>query len=397
VTRALALASACAACAACARTGGEPPLVEVTRGDLVITVEVTGALRAVDATPVQPPALPGLPVLKLTWIAPEGSEVAAGDRVVELDAGDLETGLQAARSDAAQADKRLERKRQEFALARREDQLRLLSAESDARKAALKADLPSELVTANDRKEQVLDRELADRRLDQTRREIAASRHSDEVDLQDQVDTRDAARRLIAELGASRALLTRTAPRTGTVVYGPGSGGDARNPGDTFFQSDVILQVVALDAMTGNGVIDEIDVGRVAIGRPVTVRLDALPDLTVRGSVASVATSVVAASDADPGKLVQLQIAIAPSAGAGLRPGMRFHGEIEVERIAGALQVPAEAVFVAADGPIAYRDTGHGVERVALRLGRRTQDAIEVEAGLTAGDRVARVAPEEAP
>jgi hypothetical protein len=181
------------------------------------------------------------------------------------------------------------------------------------------------------------------------------------------------------------------------VVYGSGTGGDTRNVGDAFWQADVILQVVALDAMTGDGMVDEIDVGPVAVGQPVTLRFDALPDLTVRGSVASVATSVVAASDADPNKLVQLQIAIAPTAGAGLRPGMRFRGEIEVQRVVGAVQLPAEAVFVDPDGPVAYRDTGHGLERVALRLGRRTADAIEVEVGLAAGDRVARIAPEEAP
>lgn len=384
------------ACAACARTASEPPLADVTRGDLVITVQVTGALRAVDATPVRSPALVGAPLLKLAWVIPEGSEVAAGDRLVELDASDLETNLETARSDAEQADRRLERKRQELALARRESQLRLLQVESEARKAALRTDTAADLVTAIDRKERQLDRELADRRLDQTRQEIAAARHSDEVDLQDQIDTRGAARRRIAELEANRARLTLTAPRAGTVVYGPGTGGDTRNIGDSLWQSDTILQVVALDAMTGDGMVDEIDVGPVAVGQPVTLRLDALPDLTVRGRVASVATSVVAASDADPGKLVQLQIAIAPAAGAGLRPGMRFRGEIEVERIAGALQLPAEAVFVEPDGPIAYRNTAHGLERVALRLGRRTADAIEVEAGLVAGDRVARIAPEEA-
>lgn len=395
MTARIAIATALA-CAACARTGGEPPLADVTRGDLVITVQVTGALRAVDATPVRSPVLSGAPLLKLAWVIAEGSEVAPGDRLVELDMTDRETNLESARSDAEQADKRLERKRQEFALARREAQLRLLQAESETRKAALKTDVASELVTAIERKERQLDRELADRRLDQTRQEIAASRHSDEVDLQDQIDTRDAARRRIAELEACRAQLTLTAPRAGTVVYGSGSGGDTRNVGDAFWQSDVIVQVVALDAMTGDGMVDEIDIGPVAVGQPVTLRLDALPDLTVRGSVASVATSVVASSDADPNKLVQLQIAIAPAAGAGLRPGMRFRGEIEVQRIAGAVQVPAEAVFVDPDGPVAYRDTAHGLERVAVRLGRRTADAIEVEAGLAAGDRVARIAPEEA-
>jgi hypothetical protein len=396
VTARIAIAAALA-CAACARTRSEPPLADVTRGDLVITVPVTGALRAVDATPVKSPALLGAPLLKLVWVIPEGSEVAPRDRVVELEMSDLETNLEAARSYAEQADKQLERKRQEFALARRDEQLRLLQAESEVRRAALRTDVAPELVTAIDRKEHQLDRELADRKLEQARQEIAASRRSDEVDLQDQIDTRDAARRRIAELEASRAQLTLTAPRAGTVVYGSGSGGDTRNIGDSFWQQDVILQVVALDAMTGDGTVDEIDIGPVAVGQPVTLRLDALPDLTVRGSVAAVATSVVASSDADPGKLVQLQIAIAPAAGAGLRPGMRFRGEIEVRRIAGAVQVPAEAVFIEPDGPVAYRDTAHGLERVALRLGRRTADAIEVEAGLAAGDRVARIAPEEAP
>jgi HlyD family secretion protein len=386
------------AIAGCARTAGEPPLVDVTRGDLVIHVEVTGALRAVDSTPVQPPPVASLPVVKLAWVVPEGSEVARGDRLVTLDASDLDTNLETARGEADQADQQLDHKRQELALARREEELRLLQIESDMHKAALKTEVPAELVSAIEHEERQLDRELAERRLDQARREIAASRHADEVDLQAVIDTRDAARRNIAELEAGRAVLTLTAPRAGTVVYGTGTAGETRNAGDLLWPSDVIVQVVALDAMAGDGTIDEIDVGRVAVGQPVALRLDALPDLALRGRVASVATSVVATSDADPSKRVQLQIAIAPTAGAGLRPGMRFRGGIEVERIAGAIQVPAEAVFVFPDGPIAYRDTGHGLEPVALRLGRRSADAIEVAAGLSPGDRVSRIAPaQEAP
>lgn len=383
------------ACAGCARTAGEPPRVEVTRGDLVIDVEVTGALRAVDSTPVQPPAVPSLPVVKLAWIVPQGSEVARGDRLFTLDASELDANLETARGEADQADQLLDHKRRELALTRREDELRLLQLESDMHKAALKAEVPSELITAIDRKERQLDRELAERRLDQARRETAASRHADEVDLQSVIDTRDAARRKIAELEAGRALLTITAPRAGIVVYGTGTSGETRSVGDFLWASDAIVQVVGLDAMAGDGAIDEIDVGRVAVGQPATLRLDALPDLALRGRVASVATSVVATSDADPQKRVQLQIAIAPTAGAGLRPGMRFRGRIEVDRITGAIQVPAEAVFVSPDGPIAYRDTAHGVERVALRLGRRSADAIEVAAGLLPGDRVSRIAPEQ--
>jgi Cu(I)/Ag(I) efflux system membrane fusion protein len=45
-------------------------------------------------------------------------------------------------------------------------------------------------------------------------------------------------------------------------------------------------------------------------------------------------------------------------------------------------------VFVTPDGPVAYRDTGKGVERIKLQLGRRSVSAIEVVTGLAAGDRV---------
>jgi HlyD family secretion protein len=77
-----------------------------------------------------------------------------------------------------------------------------------------------------------------------------------------------------------------------------------------------------------------------------------------------------------------------------LRPGMRFRGEVETERIAGAVQVPAEAVFVTPEGPVVYRSTGDGLTKVKVTLGKRNATAIEVKSGVAPGDRVSRVDPE---
>jgi hypothetical protein len=57
------------------------------------------------------------------------------------------------------------------------------------------------------------------------------------------------------------------------------------------------------------------------------------------------------------------------------------------------VQVPADAVFVTPDGPVAFRNAGDGFERVRLTLGRRTLTAVEVTAGLAPGERVSRVDP----
>jgi hypothetical protein len=144
--------------------------------------------------------------------------------------------------------------------------------------------------------------------------------------------------------------------------------------------------------MLGDGQVDEVDMARLAEHQPAVLRLDALPDVQLRGSVASIARSVSAKSQTDPSKIVKIKIAIDPTRVA-LRPGMRFRGQVEIERLRGVVQVPADAVFVTPDGPVAYRRTGGGFERVRLELGGRTATTIEVKSGLAPGDRVSRSDP----
>ena len=90
--------------------------------------------------------------------------------------------------------------------------------------------------------------------------------------------------------------------------------------------------------------------------------------------------------------MIHLKVAIDPTK-EPLRPGMRFRGQIETEKLAKVVQVPADAVFVTADGPVAYRESGGKLEAVKLVLGKRNNTAIEVKSGLQPGDRVSRVAP----
>ena len=55
--------------------------------------------------------------------------------------------------------------------------------------------------------------------------------------------------------------------------------------------------------------------------------------------------------------------------------------------------MPEDAVFVTAEGQVAYRERGGKLEAVKLVLGKRNGTAIEVKSGLQPGDRVSRVAP----
>ena len=72
-----------------------------------------------------------------------------------------------------------------------------------------------------------------------------------------------------------------------------------------------------------------------------------------------------------------------------MRPGMRFRGSVEIERLEQVLVVPSHAVFLMSEGPVVFRSTLFGHEKVPVRLGRRNDEVVQVVEGLEPGDRVA--------
>jgi HlyD family secretion protein len=381
---------------ACGHRAGEPPLAEVKRDELVVGIEVTGVLEAADSTDIKPPPLPNVWNFKIANLAPEGQEVAAGAPVIGFDASDQIRELENMQNEAQAAQKKLDKKRDDAQLARRNEELAIAEAEANLRKATLKTDAPADLVASAEQQEVQLDEQAARLQLDAANQHAEQVRRSDAEEIQRLTDKAAYAEHRVDELQKMIARMQVTAPRAGTVVYSANDQGEKHKVGDSVWRMADVLQVVALGHMLGQGQVDEVDMARLAEHQPVVLRLDAMPDLQLRGTVASVARTVQAKSNTDPSKIVKLKIAIDPTT-VPLRPGMRFRGQIETEHLPDVVQVPADAVFVTPEGPVAYRKTSGGLERVRLGLGHRTPTMIEVVSGLAPGDRVSRTDPEAAP
>jgi biotin carboxyl carrier protein len=378
--------------AGCSHGGDAPALASVVRDELVVGVEVTGVLEAVDSTDMKPPPLPGVWNFKIANLAAEGSDVKPGQQVIGFDTSDLIRALESVRNEAESAQKKLDKKRDDDLLARRDHELKIAEAEAGLRKAQLKTDAPADLVAQVQQREIQLDERAAVLALEAARQRSQQVQRSNADEIQRLTDKASYARNRVAQLEHTIASMQVTAPRAGTVVYTANQQGEKHKVGDTVWRMEDVMQIVGLGSMQGDGRVDEVDMARLATRQPVVLRLDAMPDVQLRGRVESVARSVQARSNTDPSKVVKLKIAIEP-AGVPLRPGMRFRGQIETERLAGVIQIPAEAVFATPDGPVAYRAGGGGLERVRLELGRRTPTMIEVKAGLAPGDRVSRRDP----
>jgi multidrug efflux pump subunit AcrA (membrane-fusion protein) len=380
--------------AACAREHGELSLVDVKKADLVIGVEVNGELAAVDSLDIKPPALYDTWDFKIAELANEGAEVKEGDPIVGFDPSEQMRTLESLQNDADAAKKKLDKKRDDAALARRDEQLAIAQAEAALRKASLKTTAEKDLVASVDQKVLELEQQLAKLALDQARNKAERATRSDAGEIKSLADHHEYLVGRVNELQTNVAKMAVKAPRAGTIVYPSNWRGEKKKVGDSAWRMEAVVQIVGLGKMVGNGEIDEIDVARVAVGQPVTLKLDALPDVQLRGAVQEIAKSVAPKSEADRSNIVKLKIKVDAQASVPLRPGMRFRGEVETERVAGVVQVPAEAVFVTADGPVAYRATSDGVAKVKVTLGKRNATSVEVKSGLAPGDRVSRVDPE---
>ena len=294
---------------------------DVVRDD-VRTVDVVGELGASEIADVKAPRFRESRYFTISWLAAEGSHVEAGAEVARFDESELARDVESSTSDIAESKQRVDRKRAEMVLARRAEALQIIEAESAAKRAALKTEIPKELVAAIDMRSQQLDGESARISLEQAKREAAQASSADAADLRDLVETGEVAKRQLVERQENRTRLSVVAPSAGTLVY-------LRKVGDGIYHGGTLAQVVGLDNMIGLGQIDEIDLGRLRVGAPVTLRIDTLPDVQLRGTLTAI-TSDVQARETDPSKVVRVKLSLAPG-NAPLRPGMRFHGSIEVQ------------------------------------------------------------------
>jgi HlyD family secretion protein len=391
------LACALVLLAACARDA-PTTWVTVEKGDLVIGVEVTGAMKAVDSTPIKPPPIGDQWEFKIAEMAPEGTDVKKGDPLATFDASDMMRQLQEMQNEAEAAARALDKQRGDGQMSHKDQGLAIAEAKAALDKAVLKADQPGDLTAVLDIKLAALDHKLAGVDHERARAAFEQGRRHDQAAIARLAENLAYYQGRVREVQENIGRMRVASPRDGTVIYPISWRGEKKKVGDSAWRMETVLEVASLDHMVGDGEIDEVDSSKVASGQPVLLRVDAHAETALRGRVKSIANIVQRQSQANPSRIVKLTLELDDTGGLPLRPGMRFRGRVETGRVPAAVLVPAEAVFITADGPVAFRKTSGGeAEKVRLELGPRSDTSIQVLSGLAPGDEVSRVNLEDGP
>jgi RND family efflux transporter MFP subunit len=176
-----------------------------------------------------------------------------------------------------------------------------------------------------------------------------------------------------------------TSPAAGVIIRRGVEDGETVVGGTSAFGGGTELFTIAdLSALRVKAAVNEVDVGKVAVGDSVALTVDAFPDDTVRGVVRLVPP---AARLQERVRVFDVEIRVL---GSGvLRPGMTANVRIRGPVRTDVLRAPVEAVFLHEGRPVVYRLRGGDPERVSIRLGLSDLSHVEVLDGLAPGDSLA--------
>jgi len=345
---------------------------EVRRGDIVQTVVASGRVTTPQRVSI------GAPITELVARVPveEGQTVRRGDALIVLDDRDERAAIAQAQAVVAQAEAKLKQLREVGLPAADEALVQaganvVLARQQFERSQDLKARGFVSQAALDDARRNL---DIAESQLNTARLQVRTNRPGGS----DALVAQTALEQARAALGIAQARLDQTvvrAPADGTLIGRNVEPGDVVQPGKELMalaptgQTQIVVQI------------DEKNLAQLAVGQQAIVSADAYPRERFGAELFYINPGV----DALRGSVeVKLRVADPP---AYLRQDMTVSVDIKVAQRAGALVIPAGAVF---DGtgpqPWVLAVEDHTTVRKPVKLGLKGEGHVEVLEGLALGD-----------
>ena len=177
-----------------------------------------------------------------------------------------------------------------------------------------------------------------------------------------------------------RQVVNIISPMDGVVIERPVELGETVTGSGSFNAGTVISTVADLGTMLVEAGINEVDIGKIHLGQPTRVTLDAFPRVLFTGTISRIAP---AARLDNQIKVFDVEIAL-DELGVELRTGMTANIEIRGEIREQVLAVPVESVFIRGEEEMVY----------ILRETPLPKEVAEDEGGEEGGDAVGTDDPE---
>jgi len=379
----VALALATASCFSGYRTEGDEKALRVRRGTFASDVVITGELRAARGEEL---AVPHLPQWQTTikWIAADGAETKQGDRVVELDNSTFSTNLDAKRQAVAQAQQQLQQKEAEWKADTLDKQLDVERKRAEYDKTKLDAAVPKEIVSLRDYNDRQIKFKRAEVEFAKAVDVLKSQRTSVKADRDNLLLSLQKAQRELAVADRAINELILRAPHDGIVVIRdhPWEGRRLQE-GDSVFIGLALAQFPEMSSLQVEADLADVDDGRIGAGMPATIVLDAYPNMSFPGRVASISAVAQESSRTSLRRAFRVRVALDRLDFARMRPGLSSRVIVHAMRQQNALLVPRAAIDFSSAKPRVHLASGKSVDVI---LGACNAQECIVKSGLKEGE-----------
>ena len=376
------------------------PTALVARTTFVDFLQLRGEIRPVRSIVLTAPST-GTD-LQIVELASNGAKVAAGDVVVTFDPTLQHRTLETKQSELKQAESEIER-------TEAEQRRRVASAQSEldeAKKALARARLElqgNELRGRIEAENFVIAVSNAEAHVAELGGKIEGERMAAQADVAIARQKREKALFDVRETERIIGSLQVRAPLAGSISLLPNfrAGGPGTRTAPEFKRGDrawfgaPIAELPDLRSIQLTARVDEADRGRVQVGSDVRVRVDAVPDRELMGTLKDI--SVVAKPDFTtwpPVRNFDVVVSL-PDSDPRLRSGMSAAARVELDRLPAVLVVPTGAVFQRGPATVVYVVRRGAVESRPITVLRRGRDQVAIASGVNEGERVALKQPEQ--
>ena len=180
-----------------------------------------------------------------------------------------------------------------------------------------------------------------------------------------------------------------------SIVYAPIDGyvlskavevGDPVTPLTTYQEGTVLMKMANMKQLLFKGTVDEIDVGKLKEGMEAAIRVGALPNDTVRGTLRKISLK---AEKKDNATVFPIEITIPRSSNTTLRAGYSANANIIIRKKENVLTIPERVVTFRNDSAFVRVSLAAGKnEDRYIKTGLSDAINIEVVANLAEGDSV---------
>jgi HlyD family secretion protein len=175
------------------------------------------------------------------------------------------------------------------------------------------------------------------------------------------------------------------APISGSILEKMVEQGDPVVPLTTNQEGTVLMTMADMTRLLFKGTVDEIDVGRLHEGMPVSIKIGALPDAKITGHVSRISLK---AKKEESATTFPVEIALDRAADVTLRAGLSANAEVIIRDRKAVLTIPERVVTFEKDSTasVMVQKADGTAEKRTIKTGLSDAIQVEVLSGLKEGE-----------